>query len=116
MSPGMINIYGMPPTHHPSEKQSARFCAPKQRRNGRGSFQDRATQHRGTAMDVKPRGKFRRTEGHYVGGTKIWVHRSPLLILCIVFQIMILSALSVGDIRQYDLLPLAFSKSLSGKL
>ncbi len=34
----------------------------------------------------------------------------------IVFQIKILSALSVGDIRQYDLLPLAFSKSLSGKL
>ncbi len=29
---------------------------------------------------------------------------------------MILSALSVGDIRQYDLLPLAFSKSLSEKL
>ncbi len=34
----------------------------------------------------------------------------------IVFQIKILSALSVGDIRQYDLLPLAFSKSLSEKL
>ncbi len=29
---------------------------------------------------------------------------------------MILSALSVGDVRQYDLLPLAFSESLSGKL
>ncbi len=36
--------------------------------------------------------------------------------LAIVFQVMILSALSVGDIRQYDLLPLAFSKSLSEKL
>ncbi len=59
-------------------------------------------------LKARARGFYRGEGGKGVYGHPTWQN--------IVFQIMILSALSVGDIRQYDLLPLAFSKSLSEKL